>query len=387
MTPPPEIINLLALHAMPQVAAALRSQAARILELWTQAVEHHIPDADPLTLKQVRDSIPMILEKIAGALESDNPDATAVLTEVGTAHGINRFQAHYNIEELIVEYRLLRRITLDQIQQALAGKLSYSEIVAVDMALDIVLQRGVQSYVRYLSQQLQSSTAAESKYLAFLSHDLRNNLSGIMLTVEWLSQKFGQTPEFRESAEDLASLQNAITETVNGMDRLLQSERLRKRTVTLKISPINLHRLGVDLISQVSRSTAAKGLRVENAIPPTAGAYCDRELVTLVIQNLLGNAIKYSSAGLIRLSADEDQHGWRISVSDQGPGIPQAQLATLFDAFTRGDTHGQPGIGLGLNIASHAARLLGAELEVQSTLGQGSTFSFTVPPARAEETL
>jgi signal transduction histidine kinase len=66
--------------------------------------------------------------------------------------------------------------------------------------------------------------------------------------------------------------------------------------------------------------------------------------------------------------------GWVIGVSDEGPGIAPENLSRLFNAFSRGDTHGQAGVGLGLSIASQAAKLLGAKLEVESSLGEGSTF-------------
>jgi signal transduction histidine kinase len=68
-------------------------------------------------------------------------------------------------------------------------------------------------------------------------------------------------------------------------------------------------------------------------------------------------------------------------VSDEGPGIAPDRLGALFDAFSRGETYGQQGMGLGLTIASHAARLLGSDLHVESTVGKGSTFSFTLPLA------
>lgn len=65
---------------------------------------------------------------------------------------------------------------------------------------------------------------------------------------------------------------------------------------------------------------------------------------------------------------------WWVSVSDQGPGIAPERVETLFNAFTRGETHGQPGVGLGLFISSQAARLLGTKLEVASTVGAGTRF-------------
>src|SRR5436305_14943134 len=84
---PEPVTDLLALRPMPKLAAALRERAERIMQRWKEAVERFLPDADPLTTKQVRNSIPTVLEKIAVALDSDRPEATAVLAEVAIAHG------------------------------------------------------------------------------------------------------------------------------------------------------------------------------------------------------------------------------------------------------------------------------------------------------------
>ncbi len=71
--------------------------------------------------------------------------------------------------------------------------------------------------------------------------------------------------------------------------------------------------------------------------------------------------------------------GWVLSISDEGPGIAPENLSNLFDAFKRGETHGKPGVGLGLTIAAQAARLLGGELAVESKLNVGSTFRLMLP--------
>jgi signal transduction histidine kinase len=379
------MIDLLSYRAMPRVAGALRRNLPRIIERWTLAVERYLPDADPLTVKQVRNSIPAVLEKIALALESDTSAATTVLQEVGTAHGVVRFQENYNIEEVLLEYRFLRRIVFDEVNAALPEAMTIEETVALNMGLDTALQQGVTSFVHYLTTQLKASAATEAKYLSFLSHDLRNNLNGVTLTLEWLSERLKAFPHLTEEAADLIGLRQSVLETVEGMDRMLQAERLRRNVVQLKAVPIDLRQLVSELIGQASRAAAEKGLKLENAVAADAAAYSDRELVTLVLQNLLGNAIKYSRSGTVRVSAEPDMLGWKVSVSDQGPGIAKDRLVRLFDAFTRGETHGQPGLGLGLTIASHAARLVGSELRVESEVGRGSVFSFTVPPAKPEQ--
>ena len=388
MQPPPETTDLLALRARPEIAAALRARQERIVQRWAAAVEKHLPDANPLTVKQVRDSVPLVLEKIALALETADSSGAAVLEEVGTAHGVARFQQHYDVEEVLIEYRLLRRAIFDELHAVAGGQLTFADAMPVDMGIDTALHRGVTSYVRHLIEQLNSAAAAESKYLSFLSHDLRNNLNTITLTLEALSMNLAASGDgqFAEAVEDIQYLRGRVFQTIGGMDRLLQAERLRKRAVELKLAPVDLHRLVDELLDHASREPVeGKELTFVNDVPAGAAAHSDRELVLLALQNLLGNAIKYSMRGAVRIAAEPDLLGWRIFVSDQGPGIAPERVAQLFDEFRRGETHGQAGMGLGLTIAAHAARLLGSELTVESKLGEGSTFSFTVPPAKSEE--
>jgi signal transduction histidine kinase len=385
LDPPPEADNLLVLRPMPEVAGALRARKDRIVQRWTTAVDRHLPHADPLTVTQVRNSVPNVVDKIALALESGSAEAVHVLTEVGTAHGVARFQQHYDIEEVMIEYRLLRRIVFDELYHAIGYKLTFMDAIPVDMGVDTALHRGTMTYVRHLTEELGSAAAAESKFLAFLSHDLRNNLGGATLLLHTLEQRLAAHPQFAEELQDVRALRTSVQETVTGMERLLQAERLRRETVALQLAAVDLPRLVADLIGQVARAAEAKGVRVESAVPPNAATHSDRELLALAIQNLLGNAVKYSTHGVVRIEVREHDLGWVLSVSDQGPGIAPGRVKELFNAFTRGEAHGQAGMGLGLSIASHAARQLGSELHVESTVGKGSTFSFTLPPAKPED--
>lgn len=381
MSLPPHTEDLLTLRPRPDAARALRSRAERIVRLWTEAVERHLPHADPLTVKQVRDSIPTVLEKIALALETAAAQAVQVLQEVGIAHGVARFQQQYDIEEVIIEYRLLRRIIFDELYRAAGFKLSFADAVPVDAGLDTALHQGVVHYVRNLTTELKSVTEAESKFLAFLAHDLRNNLHSVMLMLELVQLQLAGSAELAQAAADVHSLQTTVQRTVQGMNRLLEAERLRRHEVELQLGPVDLHVLADELITQAALDTQGKDLRFDNAVPQGAAAQSDRSLLTLVIQNLLGNAVKYSTHGVIRIEAREDPLGWRVLISDEGPGIAPERVSALFEAFTRGETHGQAGIGLGLSIASHAARRLGTELNVESTLGKGTRFSFKLSPA------
>src|SRR5687767_9601767 len=174
---------------MPGIAAALQARKQSILHQWELAVERILPDADPLTAKQVRNSIPIVLDQIARALASDQPDETQKLYEVTLKHGVTRFHQAYNVQELIVEYRLLRRIAFEEVKDEMQDQLQLDELMALDIGIDIALQQSVAAFVEYQQNQLNAATEARAKYLSFLSHDLRNHLNGVTLIMEVVAQR------------------------------------------------------------------------------------------------------------------------------------------------------------------------------------------------------
>jgi signal transduction histidine kinase len=379
-------IDLLESRAFPTVGAAVRARSERILMRWEQAVRRLLPAADEMTLTQVRDHVPVVLDRLALALESDQANETETLRDVSRFHGEARFHQHYNVRELIIEYRLLRRIVVEEIHAACGGELSVSEMVVLDMGVDTALQQGLLTFIENQRRRIEQATEAESKYLRFLSHDLRNNLGQVTLLLQLLGERLGIVPEYADDVADIHSAQRTIMETINGMEKLLQAERLRKGAIQPKAESTDLAALAEDAVRQAQPQAQRKGLTVEVSVPMDASVISDREVISLVLQNLLNNAVKYSSTGTVRLTAspwaEEGGGGWALSVTDQGPGIAREQMGRLFDAFARGDTHGQPGVGLGLTIASQAAKLLGGRLNVTSEVGNGSTFSLLLPVSR-----
>jgi signal transduction histidine kinase len=135
------------------------------------------------------------------------------------------------------------------------------------------------------------------------------------------------------------------------------------------------------IISQFQREAAAKAVRLEVLIKPGTVVDSDTDLLSLILQNLVGNGVKYSSAGSVRIGCDfGDREDFSVIwVSDDGHGIAADKIGNIFEGFKRGEIHGQQGLGLGLAIASQAAALLGGRLEVQSTLDVGTTFRLILP--------
>jgi signal transduction histidine kinase len=376
-------LDLLAHHAFPLLVSAFAARKEAIIQQWEIALVQTLPAADALTLQNLRDSIPLILQEIQDAFESDKPLVTRNLIEGSKMHGEARFQENYNIRELVVEYRLLRRVIIEQISEELEGRLDTRHNVALNMAVDTALQSGIVIFTENLQQQVKASAEIQSKYLSFLSHDLLNHLNHAMLHVQLLARRLAPIPAYADNIAELESVKRTILQTTSGMERLLQSEQLRKQPARHLTEVVNLEALLSEVASQWAHEARSKGLGLDVDVPEDAQAMSDLGLLTLVLHNLLGNAVKYSSTGKIQVAArsapDREDVCWVLSVSDQGPGIPSDNLSHLFNAFQRGDTFGKPGVGLGLSIASEATRLLGGKLEVESETGKGSTFRLMLP--------
>ncbi len=383
---PASVVDLLEHKALPELAEAVRGRISTIMARWEESVRGVLPTADTLTFVQLRDDSLEILRQLADALASTDAAATADLGESSRKHASLRFEEKYDLWELLVEYRLLRRIVIEEVETALPRSLSRAEQISLHMGIDAMLQRGVLAFVEHQQYRLQAATEAESKYLSFISHDLRNNINSMTLTLELIKSRLTGMPGMEEEVADLNAVELSVFTTIAGMDRMLQTERLQRQPQP-QVMPVDLYVLASKVAQQFMAQAQQKDLRLVVEVPPEAKVSSDGEWIRLVLQNLVGNAIKYSAKGTIRVHADHrpQAEGWVLSVSDEGPGIADDQVQRLFDAFQRGNTHGQAGVGLGLAIASQAAKLLGGPLTVESRVGVGSTFRLVLPDLKSAE--
>ncbi len=375
------IDDLLRNQRFPEIATALRQRSQSIMTRWDPMVREALPTADSLTFTQVRDQVPQMLAKLADALEFGADEVHKLIAQTG-AHAVERVRQGYNIEELMIEYRLLRRIVIEQVESALSRRTSMAEDLALSIGIDTVVQQGVVAFVNRQNDVIKRASDAEAKFLAFLSHDLRNRLNHATLALELVIRKLKDAPEYAGDAALLESIQRSITDTIEAMERVLQSERLRKGAGAPKLGPVNLHDVASAVAGELAAKANIKGLGLKVDVPADATITSDRQLIALVLHNLVHNAVKYSSKGNVRVSArasGEDRPEWVLSVSDEGPGIVPEHRERLFQAFERGETYGQPGVGLGLSIVTHAAKSLGARVTLDSQPGTGSTFKLFLP--------
>ena len=373
------ILHFFQAKAFPELAAAIRARAANVLTRWENAVKEILPTADEMTHSQLRNSLPETIENLAKALESSQASPTRTLLADSQEHGAMRFVQSYNLTELLIEFDVLRPILMEETALHMKRDVTLGEIIALNMGVDLASRRSVLCFVNYQKRELESAANAHAKYLSFMSHDVRGGLNAILLSTDVLYHELSDQKQFSESLTDVETIKRNILETVATMDRFLRAEQLRSGKVVPKRAEIDLARLANEVATQYRHQASAKGLKIQVEAPADGKVHSDHELVSTILQNLVGNAVKYADRGEVSIVITPAPGVVNVAVSDQGPGIPPERLEQLFVPYVRGQTHGQSGVGLGLYIARQSAEILGARLWAESKVGEGATFFVQLP--------
>jgi heavy metal sensor kinase len=221
----------------------------------------------------------------------------------------------------------------------------------------------------------------QRRFTADASHELRTPLTVIKGDV---SLALGRPRDAETYRQILVEVDEEVDHMGRLVDRLLALARADADGLSLQRRWTDLTALLADLVEQARPMAEGKGLDLVAQIAPTLTATVDPDAVTQIVLNLLDNAIKYTPAGRVRLSAHRASPGGkvRISISDGGPGIPAEHLPHIFDRFYRVDrarSRELGGAGLGLAIARELAQAHGGEITVHSVPGEGSTFTVHLP--------
>ena len=234
---------------------------------------------------------------------------------------------------------------------------------------------------RHYRQSAEQASQAKSEFLAKMSHEIRTPLHGVLGMLELLQGN--HLPP--QQGEHLQLAARSARHLLQVVDEILDFSKIEAGKMELEAAPFDFGELVGDVVALFSPGAAAKGLVMtltrEN-IP--AALIGDPTRLRQVLSNLVSNAVKFTEVGHIRLHCawQPDPQVLHVALEDSGVGIPADRLQTIFDPFMQSDnsvarTYG--GTGLGLSISARIVRLMGGEIELESSLGRGSRFRFSLP--------
>ena len=228
-----------------------------------------------------------------------------------------------------------------------------------------------------LYTEARSALRARDDMIAIVSHDLRDPLQTITAAAATL--RFESRDD--DTAESARRISLASTQMRRLVQDLLDLSRIDAGQLSIRQDRISLMALVKEVHTLFQPQAEAKGVRLECGVaedlPPVAG---DRHRLLQVLQNLIGNALKFVPAGgAVTVSAEWQGDVIRLNVADTGAGIASDDLTKVFDRFWRADRRDGGGVGLGLAVAKGIVEAHGGRIGAQSQLGAGSSFYFTLP--------
>jgi PAS domain S-box-containing protein len=301
----------------------------------------------------------------------------------GHNHGMKRF--HETGEAPVVNQRL-ELSALDKSGREFPIELTVTSPMRVENGFffgaflrDISGRLERDAELRRAKEAAEAATRAKSEFLTNMSHELRTPLNGVLGYAQLLQRDRGLNATQREALEAIAKCGSQLLDLINDV---LDLSKIEAGRLDIEEVPTDLTRLVIDLKFMVAEAAERKGLELTTFVDPEIprAVVLDGRRLRQVLLNLLGNAIKFTDVGNLRLAVTRADGRLRFEVTDTGPGIESEALSDIFAAFAQTKTGAAAGgTGLGLAICDRLITRMGGVLNVESVLGQGSCFWFELP--------
>ena len=278
-----------------------------------------------------------------------------------------RVKTHLTIRKLQQELRQQNE-TLERYAEMLAQK--NDELKAKNAELD------------EKNSQLNLLNADKDKFFSIIAHDLRNPIGALRELPQLIAENLDNYG--KDELRRLITMQrDAARNLFELLENLLTWSRMQRGLIEFNPEPIQVSALVQRSIALLTPSAAQKAITLTQAVNPSLLGMADHKMIDAVVRNLIYDAIKFtSSGGTIEVSGNDDGAVMTIAVKDNGVGIGEQFLPKLFridEQYRRTGTANERGTGLGLILCKEFVERNGGEIRVESKIGNGSTFSFTLP--------
>ena len=248
--------------------------------------------------------------------------------------------------------------------------------------MDITERKMADEEIKLKNELLKASNAEKDKFFSIIAHDLRGPLSAFVAATQIITEEI-QTMKIEEIIDITVSMKTSASNIYSLLENLLEWSRLRRGGMDFVPEMLNLKEKIGDCIDVLSESARKKSIQVTFSIPDEMEVFADNHMFDTVIRNLISNAIKFTPVGgNISVTSDyNSDHSIVVKVNDSGIGMTPELINKLFlisEKTSRPGTEGEMSTGLGLLLVKEFIEKHGGKIWVESEVGNGSTFSFTI---------
>ncbi len=362
-----------------QLAGMFERNQEEIIAEWRLHADELLRERN-LDKPAITNNLPFLIAAITRELAVNGGGAVPTARENNNPphHGVMRFREGLDVGEVVTEYNLLRTAfsTLAERQGfSIAGEAAR----IINHGIDEAVRKAVMAFAE---QQSLLRKEQEEEHLAFIAHDLRTPLNAVALLIDELKENMHQS-----ACADASELFEILQRNLGRVETLIKRALDTKVEPAMPGGPLRPERRPFELWPLVQRLlhdlhavSSKHAIEVVNEIPPSLTVFADAGLIERVLQNLLGNAFKYSTRGRVTVSASDEAGTVTCVVRDNGAGIPPQMLSKVFDK--RVTDPEKEGTGFGLAIVKRVVEAHGGTVRVESSHGAGAAFQFTLPKSR-----
>jgi two-component system, OmpR family, phosphate regulon sensor histidine kinase PhoR len=352
----------------------IKDQREELLASWRQQVRQ-LPGAAELDTPTINDQVPELLDTLAEALKAGNESTET--NAISAEHGLLRWQSGFDVTEVVAEYNFLRSC----LQDAAEGhgiELRGKTLHIVNGVFDDAIGKAVKAFETMMTIELQHR---HDEHLAFLLHDLRTPLEALSLATTLLERSLSDQERNSGVAAAMSVLRGNVSRLSKRVRQVLSKGPRFGKSFTPQFVVLKLRVQVEKVVRDLEPLAASAETEVRNEVDGQFRVYSDELLLAQILENLLANALKFTSKGTIQIGARATSDGQSTEcwVKDSGEGIPATEIDRVFERFETGAHPEQSGMGLGLAIVKEIVELHKGEIRVQSEVGKGSTFTFVLP--------